>query len=212
MQSSYLALLVTLKLAFISSIILLLICLPLGLFLTFKHKTLAGKLVYAFCMLPLILPPSVLGFYLLIFFGWLKVQFAVNLLFSFWSLVLGSVFYSLPFVLQPILLAFKSIDKEIIETAIDLGANKITLFLTIILPLSKTGIAVAYLLGFMHTIGEFGVILMIGGNIEGKTQTLAIKLYNLVETFQFQDAHILALSLVVISFVILLLVQVLMPK
>ncbi|CAI4164888.1 Molybdenum transport system permease protein ModB [Alteromonas macleodii] len=203
------AILLTLKLAFITSGLLLLIALPLAWFLA-KWQSKAKPLVMSILALPLVLPPTVLGFYLLIAFspqsalgqGWQSLT-GSNLAFSFEGLVLGSVIYSLPFALQPLYSGFSQLDNRYLDVAKTLGFSATEAFIKIVLPLSKAPIVVALGLSFAHTIGEFGVVLMIGGNIPGETQVLSIALYEQVEALEYNSAHNLALALLVFSFVML---------
>ncbi len=175
-----------------------------------KHKNNARNFVEAIVALPLVLPPTVLGFYLLIAFSpnswlgqtWLAVT-GSSLAFSFSGLVIGSLIYSLPFVVQPLQATFASISQEILEVAESLGTSKFKQFKRVVLPLSKNGLISAFSLGFAHTLGEFGVVLMIGGNIENETRVVSIAIYDHVETLQFNDAH--QLSLILIGFSLALL-------
>lgn len=207
--SSLEAILLTLKLAFITSGLLLLIALPLAWFLA-NWQSKAKPLVMSVLALPLVLPPTVLGFYLLIAFspqsalgqGWQSLT-GSNLAFSFEGLVLGSVIYSLPFALQPLYSGFSQLDNRYLDVAKTLGFSASEAFIKIVLPLSKAPIVVALGLSFAHTIGEFGVVLMIGGNIPGETQVLSIALYEQVEALEYNSAHNLALALLIFSFVML---------
>lgn len=203
------AILLTLKLAFITSGLLLLIALPLAWFLA-NWQSKSKSLVMSILALPLVLPPTVLGFYLLIAFspqstlgqGWQSLT-GSNLVFSFEGLVLGSVIYSLPFALQPLYSGFSQLDNRYLDVAKTLGFSAAEAFMKIVLPLSKAPIVVALGLSFAHTIGEFGVVLMIGGNIPGETQVLSIALYEQVEALEYESAHNLSLALLVFSFVML---------
>ena len=203
------AILLTLKLAFITSGLLLLIALPLAWFLA-NWQSKAKPLVMSILALPLVLPPTVLGFYLLIAFspqsalgqGWQSLT-GSTLAFSFEGLVLGSVIYSLPFALQPLYSGFSQLDNRYLDVAKTLGFSAAEAFMKIVLPLSKAPIVVALGLSFAHTIGEFGVVLMIGGNIPGETQVLSIALYEQVEALEYNSAHNLALALLIFSFVML---------
>jgi molybdate transport system permease protein len=163
--------------------------------------------------LPLVLPPTVLGFYLLVLFApttplgqawhWLTGQ---GLAFSFAGLVLGSVLYSLPFVVQPLTVAMREIPQSLLEAAASLGANRWERLLRVVLPLLRRGILVAGTLGFAHTLGEFGVVLMLGGSIPGETQVVSIALFQHVEALRYGEAHRLAACLLGLSFLLLLLV------
>ncbi|WP_334050636.1 molybdate ABC transporter permease subunit [Alteromonas gracilis] len=203
------AILLTLKLAFISSGLLLFIALPLAWFLA-NWRSKAKPFVMSILALPLVLPPTVLGFYLLIAFspqsalgqGWHSLT-GSNLAFSFEGLVLGSVIYSLPFALQPLYSGFSQLDNRYLDVAKTLGFSATEAFMKIVLPLSKAPIVVALGLSFAHTIGEFGVVLMIGGNIPGETQVLSIALYEQVEALEYDSAHNLSIALLVFSFLML---------
>ena len=202
--------LLSIKLASVTTILLLIICLPLAWWLSnCRHSV--KSIFTAVATLPIILPPSVLGFYLLLLLGnqgplgQLTQYLGLgSLVFTFQGLVIASVIYSFPFALQPILNAFDSVDKKLIETAATLGASPIDRFFSIILPLSKMGLLSSIVLTFAHTIGEFGVILMIGGSIPGETKTLAIAIYDHVEALEYQQAHILSAGMLVFSFAVLL--------
>ncbi|TXH67033.1 MAG: molybdate ABC transporter permease subunit [Thiothrix sp.] len=204
------AIFLSLKLAGLTTVLLLLIAIPLAWHLAQTQgwwKTPLNALV----ALPLVLPPTVLGFYLLILLGpkgWIgQMMQAVGLEtlpFSFNGLLLASMLYSLPFVVQPIQAVFSSFDKRLLEAAMTLGAHPLDAFLTVVLPLSKQGFLTATVLGFAHTIGEFGVVLMIGGNISGETRVVSVQLYNHVEAMNYQAAHGLAALLVLFSFAVLL--------
>jgi len=160
--------------------------------------------------LPLVLPPTVLGFYLLLMLapdtalgrGWQALT-GTTLAFSFQALVIGSVIYSLPFVVQPLQQAFSRVPAGLLEAGASLGATPLDQFRSLVLPMTRRSFLVAAALGFAHTVGEFGVVLMIGGNIPGETRVLSIALYDYVETLQFAEAHRLALGLVVFSLVTL---------
>jgi molybdate transport system permease protein len=169
--------------------------------------------IEAIVALPLVLPPTVLGFYLLIALGphgpfgglmiWLGSQ---PLAFTFTGLVIGSVFYSMPFVIQPLQNAFAALGKRPLEVAATLGASPLDRFFTVVLPMSRSGYLTAAVLGFAHTLGEFGVVLMIGGNIPGKTQVLSIAIYDHVEAMEYTQAHWLSGALLILSFLMLFVV------
>ncbi|MFT6732988.1 MAG: molybdate transport system permease protein [Polaribacter sp.] len=208
------AIFLTLKLALTTSAILMIIGIPLAWWLarpsnnSLKNNT--RSLVEAIVALPLVLPPTVLGFYLLILFSpdnwlganWIKLT-GSSLAFSFSGLVIGSLIYSLPFVIQPMQATFSAISEEILEISQSLGLNKWQRIIRVILPLSKTGLISAFSLGFAHTLGEFGVVLMIGGNIPNETRVVSIAIYDHVETLQFQNAHQLSLVLIIFSLALL---------
>ncbi len=198
------------KLATITVIILLIIGIPLAKWLAFsKHKSV--PFVTSIVVLPLVLPPTVLGFYLLSVMrneSWLGSVFIKltdsQLIFSFTGLVIASVVYSLPFVVQPMVNTFNNIGENTVKTAQSIGASKRTIFWKIILPLSKKGIISAAILGFVHTLGEFGVVLMVGGNIPNQTRVVSIEIFNHVENLELQQANQLSLILLVISFAVIL--------
>ena len=200
------ALWLSFKLATITVIILLIIGIPLAKWLAYsKHKSVV--FINSIVVLPLVLPPTVLGFYLLSIMrneSWLGSFFIKlthsQLIFSFTGLVIASVVYSLPFVVQPMVATFNSIGLETVRTAQSIGASKTTIFWKIILPLSKKGIISAAILGFVHTLGEFGVVLMVGGNIPNQTRVVSIEIFNHVENLELQEANQLSLILLIISF------------
>jgi len=201
---------ITLKLAAITTIVLLIIGTPLAWWLA-NSKTRYKTPIEAIVALPLVLPPTVLGFYMLIalspdgFIGKFWSLFSdERLTFSFIGLVIGSVIYSLPFVVQPLQAGFENVGKPLQQAAATLGAKPFEIFFTIILPLSYRAFFVAISLGFAHTVGEFGVVLMIGGNIPGLTKVLSITIYDHVEALEYSIAHIYSAALLVFSFVILL--------
>lgn len=199
----------TLRLATVSTIFLMVLGTPLAWWLANRQGPLIA-LVEALVALPLVLPPTVLGFYLLLALApdalpgqlWQTIT-GSQLAFSFSALVIGSVFYSLPFVVQPLQQAFRSVPSRLLDAAATLGANHRDQFLTVVLPLTRRSFIVAAALGFAHTVGEFGVVLMIGGNIPGETQVLSIALYDHVEAMDYGSAHQLALGLVAFSFALL---------
>ena len=208
------ALWTTLRLAAISTIILLLLGTPLAWWLARTNSRLKPA-IDALVALPLVLPPTVLGFYLLIALGpdgpLGKLTSALGLpplAFSFSGLVIGSVIYSLPFVVQPLQDAFARIGARPLEVAATLGAGPLDRWLSIILPLARPGYITAAVLGFAHTLGEFGVVLMIGGNIPGATRVLSIAIYDHVETLEYGAAHLLSGLLLTISFALLLLIYI----
>ncbi|MAT66003.1 MAG: molybdate ABC transporter permease subunit [Gammaproteobacteria bacterium] len=203
---------VTLKLATVTTLILLLLGTPLAWWLARTPRR--GKVVMeALVALPLVLPPTVLGFYLLVALGphgpvgaLLDMMGGPTLVFSFPGLVIGSVIYSLPFVVQPLQASFSAIPAGLLDAAATLRAAPLDRFFSLVLPLARPGLLTAVVLGFAHTVGEFGVVLMIGGNIPGQTQVLSISIYDHVEALDYDQAHWLAGSLLVFSFVMLLLV------
>ncbi len=200
----------TLKLATTVTVLLLFIGTPIAWWLARTRSWLKGP-VGAVVALPLVLPPTVLGFYLLIamgphgFIGQLTQQLGLGTLpFTFWGLVVGSVFYSLPFVVQPIQNAMEALGERPLEVAATLRAGPWDRFFTVVLPLAKPGFITATVLGFAHTVGEFGVVLMIGGNIPGQTRVVSVQIYDHVEALEYSQAHVLAGIMVAFSFVVLL--------
>jgi molybdate transport system permease protein len=211
-QADLLALWVTLKLAGLTTVILLIIGTPLAWWLAHTRFRLKS-LVEAMIALPLVLPPTVLGFYLLITLGpdgpiggLMESLGGSALAFTFTGLVIGSVLYSMPFVVQPLQTAFSAIGRRPLEVAATLRASPLDRFFTVALPLARPGILTATVLGFAHTVGEFGVVLMIGGNIPGETQVLSIAIYDHVEALDYGRAHWLAGGLLLLSLLMLLLV------
>lgn len=204
-----LALVTTLKMAGLTTIILMLIGTPLAWYLA-KMRSRFKVLVEALVALPLVLPPTVLGFYLLIAFSpqylpgkiW-QAATGQQLAFSFSALVIGSILYSLPFVVQPLQKAFEQLGDRYLEAGAMLGAGPFDRFFHIVFPITRASFITAASLGFAHTVGEFGVVLMIGGNIPGETRVLSIALFDHVEAFNYQQAHILAIGLVIASLVML---------
>lgn len=203
------ALFITLKLAGLTTIILLLIGTPLAWWLA-RSQWRFKFFLEAILALPLVLPPTVLGFYLLIALGpngpvggLVEAMGGTAPTFSFTGLVIGSVLYSMPFVVQPLQNAFAAIGTRPLEAAATLGASKIDRFFSIAVPLARPGFLTASVLGFAHTLGEFGVVLMIGGNIPGKTQVVSIAIYDHVEQLNYGQAHNLSIALLIFSFVLL---------
>ena len=206
------AITVTIKLAFMSTAILIVIGTPLAWWLSqtkFKFKVIFEAII----ALPLILPPTVLGFYLLITLGsnsplgaLLESYGGSSIAFSFSGLVIGSVIYSLPFVVQPLQNSFGAVKRQSLEVASTLGASQLDRFFTVAVPLARSGFVTAAVLGFAHTVGEFGVVLMIGGNIPGETGVLSIAIYDHVEAMNYAQAHLLAGGLLLTSFVMLIFV------
>jgi len=199
------ALWVTLKLAALTTLLLLLFGTPLAWWLARTKNRLRGPLE-ALIALPLVLPPTVLGFYLLLAMGPQGPLAGLSLAFTFAGLLLGSMVYSLPFVVQPLRDSFGAIPEQSLDAASCLGAGPVNRFFSVVLPLAKPGYVTASVLGFAHTLGEFGVVLMIGGNIPGETRVLSIAVYEHVEVLDYGRAHVLAGGLLLLSFVLLLLV------
>ena len=197
------------RLAALVSVLLLVIALPIAYWLTFKRRrwTFLAEAVVA---LPLVLPPTVLGFYVLLAIGsrspigrlW-TAWTGHGLAFTFQALVIASLVYSLPFAVQPISAAFARIDSSLLEASAMLGASSWRTFVRITLPLAKEGILAAAVLSFDHTLGEFGVVLMVGGNLPGVTRTISIAIYDQVQAFEYQAANQTALLLLVFSFLVL---------
>ena len=204
------AITLTLKLATLTTLILLFIATPLALWLAHTHSRLRS-VISAIVTLPLILPPSVLGFYLLVAMGpegplgqLTNALGLGTLAFSFTGLVIGSVIYSLPFVVQPLQNALAALGPRPAEVAATLGANRWDTFLHVTLPLAWPGFLTAAVLGFAHTVGEFGVVLMIGGNIPDETRVLSVQIYDHVEALDYTQAHTLSGLMVGFSMVVLL--------
>ncbi len=193
------------KLSLVATLILLIIGTPIAWFLSQKQGKIKS-IIETIILLPLILPPTILGFYLLFILGpnsligsWWKSVTNQSLTFSFTGLVIGSIIYSLPFVVRPIQNAFESINKHWLEVASTLGASGRDRFFSIAFKMAKSGFISAIVLGFTHTMGEFGVVLMLGGNIPGKTKTISIAIYDHVELLEYDKAHILSLILLILS-------------
>ena len=208
----------TIELASIVTVLLLLIGTPIAWWLARTPSRLKGP-IGAVLSLPLVLPPAVLGFYLLVLMGpngpvgQLTESLGLGLLpFTFPGLVVASVIYSMPFVIQPLQNAFQAIGDRPLEAAATLRASKLDAFFTVAVPLAKPGFLTAAILGFAHTVGEFGVVLMIGGNIPGKTQVVSMAIYNHVEAIEYTNAHVLSGILLAFSFAVLLTLYVLNPN
>lgn len=204
------AVLLTLKLAGTTTLLLLLFGTPIAWWLARTHSWLKGP-VGAAVALPLVLPPTVLGFYLLVTLGpngpigQLTQSLGLGLLpFTFPGLVLASVLYSMPFVVQPLQQAFESLGERPLEAAATLRASPWDTFFSVVLPLARPGFVTATILGFAHTVGEFGVVLMIGGNIPEKTRVVSVQIYDHVEALEYTQAHWLAGGMLVFSFLVLL--------
>lgn len=205
--------LLSIKLAAITTLILLLITIPLAYRLAYAKRSVKSAMT-ALASLPLVLPPSVLGFYLLLSLGaqgpmgMLSESLGLGpLAFSFPGLVVASIVYSFPFALQPILNAFENVGRKPLEAAATLGASNIDRFFSVALPLAKPGILAGAVLSFAHTIGEFGVILMIGGNIPGETKVISLAIYDHVEALEYDQAHVLSAGMLVFSFAVLFLLN-----
>ena len=208
----------TLELAGVVTALLLLIGTPIAWWLARTRSRWKGP-VGAVVALPLVLPPTVLGFYLLLAMGpngpvgafteWLGVG---RLPFTFAGLVVASVFYSMPFVVQPLQNAFEALGERPLEAAATLRAGPLDTFFTVVVPLARPGFLTAGILGFAHTVGEFGVVLMIGGNIPGATRVVSVQIYDHVEAMEYAQAHVLAAGMVIFSFVVLLALYTLNPS
>lgn len=200
----------TLLLATTTTLLLLILGTPIAWWLA-RSKARWKEAVAAIVALPLVLPPTVLGFYLLLAFGpsgpggWVARLFGLrSLAFTFEGLLIGSVLYSMPFVIQPIRNAFEAFGDRPLEVAATLRARPFDAFWSVAVPLARPGFMTGAVLGFAHTVGEFGVVLMIGGNIPGQTKVLSIAIYDYVESLQWNQAHILAAGMLVFSFVVIL--------
>jgi molybdate transport system permease protein len=203
------ALLLSFRLSATVSLFLLVLALPLAYTISFFHWR--GKfLVESVVALPLVLPPTVLGFYALVAMGphgplgklWQSL-FGHPLAFTFTGLVLASMLYTLPFAVQPLVASFESLDRRLLDASAVLGADRVRTFARIILPLAWPGVLTALVLSFAHTLGEFGVVLMVGGNLPGITRTVSIDIYDRVQSLDYGAAHETALLLLLISFVVL---------
>ena len=204
------AIALTLKLAGVTTLILLLLGTPLAWWMARTRSWLKGP-IGAMVALPIVLPPTVIGFYLLVAMGpqgpvgEFTQAMGIGLLpFTFSGLVVGSIFYSLPFVVQPLQNAFEAIGERPLEAAATLRASPLDTFFSVVLPLARPGYLTATVMGFAHTVGEFGVVLMIGGNIPDKTRVLSVQIYDHVEALEYAQAHWLAAGMVLFSFVVLL--------
>ena len=208
----------TTRLAGITTLILLLVGTPIAWLLARSRSWWKGPLG-AVVALPLVLPPSVLGFYLLLAMGpqgpvgQLTTSLGLGVLpFTFWGLVVASSFYSLPFMVQPLQNAFEAIGERPLEVAATLRASPLDTFFSVVLPLAKPGFLTAGVLTFAHTVGEFGVVLMIGGNIPGVTRVASVQIYDHVEAMEYTDAHRLSAVMLIFSFTVLLAMYLRRPK
>lgn len=205
-------LILTFKLAFITTIILLIFAIPLSYWLAYT-KSKIKPVIETLVSMPLVLPPTVLGFYMLIAFSpsnsfgkWLDEWLGLRLIFSFEGLILASVIYSLPFMIHPLQSGFSNLSVSLKEASYVLGKSKTTTLFRVLLPNIKTSLLTGIVLAFAHTIGEFGVVLMIGGNISGKTKVASIAIYDEVESLNYAAANTYSLILFAITFTILLMV------
>jgi len=206
--------LITLELALLTTLILLLVSIPLAYWMA-NTKSKFKPLVETIVSLPLVLPPTVIGFYLLIAFspesslgGFLNNYLGIQLVFSFTGLVVGSVIYSLPFMVQPLYNGFNSLPPSLSEASFVLGKSKFQTLTKVLLPNIKNSVLSGIVLTFAHTIGEFGVVLMIGGNIPNETKVISIEIYDQVESLNYDSAHWYSGSLLIITFLILLFVYI----
>jgi molybdate transport system permease protein len=214
----WVAITLTLKLAAVTTLLLLVLCTPLAWWLAHTSSRWKGP-IGAVVALPLVLPPTVIGFYLLVTMGpngpvgqftqWLGLG---RLPFTFAGLVVGSLIYSLPFAVQPLQRAFESLGQRPLEVAATLGASKLDTFFSVVLPMARPGFITAAVLSFAHTVGEFGVVLMIGGNIPGVTRVVSVQIYDHVEALEYAQAHWLAGGMVLFAFVVLVLLHWLQPR
>ncbi|WP_196889379.1 molybdate ABC transporter permease subunit [Aureivirga sp. CE67] len=211
-------LILTFKLALVTTIILFLIAIPIAYWLSVS-KSKIKPIIETIISMPLVLPPTVIGFYLLLVFSptnsfsiWLKETFDLQFVFSFEGLVLGSIIYSFPFMVHPIQSGFKTIPNSIIEAAYLLKKSKLETLLKVQLPFMKASLLTGIVLTFAHTIGEFGVVLMIGGNIPNQTKVASIMIYDEVEALQYDVANLYSIILFAITFVILLFVYIMNGK
>ena len=212
------ALLLTLQLSTVVTLILLVIGTPIAWWLV-QTRSWLKRPIGALVALPLVLPPSVLGFYLLLAMGpqgpvgqFTRVLGIEQLPFTFWGLVIASVFYSLPFMVQPLQTAFEAVGKRPMEVAATLRASPLDAFFSVALPMAVPGFVTASIMTFAHTVGEFGVVLMIGGNIAGQTRVASVQIYDYVEAIEYSQAHSLSAILLLFSFLVLLALQMWRPQ
>jgi len=208
--SAWSAVVLTVQLASVTTVLLLIVATPLAWWLSQTTSRWRAPIL-AFVTLPLVLPPTVLGFYLLVAMGpqgwlgqWTQAMGWGLLSFTFSGLVLGSMVFSLPFAVQPLQHSFEAMGRRPMEVAATLGAHPLDAFFTVALPLARPGMVTAAILSFAHTVGEFGVVLMIGGNVPGQTRVVSTQIYGHVEAMEYPQAHALALGMLVFSFVVLL--------
>ncbi len=202
--------LLSFKLAGLTTLILFILCLPLAWYLSQTHSK-AKPIIEAITALPLVLPPSVLGFYILYALSYnspiglfFKESFGVDLVFNFTSLVIASCFYSLPFMVQPLQSGFESLNKNMLEASYISGKGKFETILKVALPNIKPALLTAIIVTFAHTVGEFGVVLMVGGSIPGETKVASVAIYEMVEIMDYSTAHIYSAIMVIMSFFTLL--------
>ena len=206
------------KLAFVTTVILFFISLPLAWYLS-QTRSKMKPLLEAITALPIVLPPSVLGFYILWALSqnsalgiFLEENFGIQLVFNFTGLVVASCFYSLPFMVQPLQSGFESLNKNMLEASYISGKSKLTTILKVALPNMKPALLTAIIVTFAHTVGEFGVVLMVGGSIPGETKVASVAIYEMVEIMDYSSAHIYSIIMLVISFIVLLSVYIFNQK
>ncbi len=209
MSYDLIPLLLTLKLALMTTVILLIVGIPLAYWLSFTRHPFK-YVIEALVSMPLVLPPTVLGFYILITLGanselgrWVESVFHVQLVFSFIGLVIGSVIFSLPFMVNPLKAGFQHIPQALIDASETLGKSRLQTLWHVLLPNIKPSLLTGIVMAFAHTIGEFGVVLMIGGNIPGETRTASIAIFSEVEALNYDTAHFYAIMMLIVSFSIL---------
>ena len=197
------------KLAFVTTSLLFLLALPLAWWLS-QTRSKTKPLLEALSALPIVLPPSVLGFYILVLFSktspigaFLEKHFHIELVFSFWGLVVASMLYSFPFMIQPLQSGFESLKKEMIEASYISGKGEVKTLFYVALPNIKPSLLTALIVTFAHTVGEFGVVLMVGGSIPGETKVASVAIYEMVEIMEYKNAHIYSAVMVIISFLVL---------
>ncbi|MEA3433147.1 MAG: molybdate ABC transporter permease subunit [Campylobacterota bacterium] len=206
------------KLAFVTTLILFFISMPLAWYLS-QTRSKVKPLLEAITALPIVLPPSVLGFYILWALSqnsalgvFLEEQFGIQLVFNFAGLVVASCFYSLPFMVQPLQSGFESLNKNMLEASYISGKSKLSTILKVALPNMKPALLTAIIVTFAHTVGEFGVVLMVGGSIPGETKVASVAIYEMVEIMDYSSAHIYSIIMLIISFVVLLSVYIFNQK
>jgi len=206
------------KLAFVTTVILFIISMPLAWYLS-QTRSKMKPLLEAITALPIVLPPSVLGFYILwalsqnsALGAFLEENFGIQLVFNFTGLVVASCFYSLPFMVQPLQSGFESLNKNMLEASYISGKSKLTTILKVALPNMKPALLTAIIVTFAHTVGEFGVVLMVGGSIPGETKVASVAIYEMVEIMDYSSAHIYSIIMLVMSFVVLLSVYIFNQK
>ncbi|MCF6309944.1 MAG: molybdate ABC transporter permease subunit [Sulfurimonas sp.] len=202
--------LLSFKLAGLTTLILFVLCLPLAWYLSQTHSK-AKPFLEAITALPIVLPPSVLGFYILYALSYnspigafFKESFGVDLVFNFTGLVIASCFYSLPFMVQPLQSGFESLNKNMLEASYVSGKGKLTTIMKVALPNIKPALITAIIVTFAHTVGEFGVVLMVGGSIPGETKVASVAIYEMVEIMDYSSAHIYSAIMIIMSFLVLL--------